>query len=64
MVRYLQNRGLHFQVRDVGRDSDAEEDLDALGYSEADLPVTLLDDNMVVGFDTNRLDAFLVHISV
>ena len=62
VVRYLENRGLHFRVRDVERDPDAQEDLDALGYS--DVPVTFLDEVAVVGFDANILDASLVHITM
>jgi glutaredoxin-like protein NrdH len=62
VIRYLENRGLHFQVRDVERDADAQEDLDALGYS--DVPVTFLDEEAVVGFNANRLDASLVHIAL
>lgn len=62
VIHYLQHRGLRFLVRDVERDADAQEDLDALGYT--DVPVVFLDDAVVVGFDTNRLDAYLVHVTV
>jgi len=46
----------------VERDPDAQEDLNALGYT--DVPVTFLDEVAVVGFDANILDASLVHIIV
>lgn len=62
VIRYLRNRGLHFDVRDVESDDDAQEDLNALGYTG--VPVTFIDDQAVTGFDTNRLDAYLVHITV
>lgn len=63
-IRYLTNRSLQFRVRDVERDADAQEDLDALGYTEDNLPVVFLDDQVVVGFDTNTLDAYLVHLTI
>jgi glutaredoxin len=62
VIRYLENRGLRFRVRDVERDADALGDLDALGYT--DVPVTFLDEEVIVGFNVNRLDASLVHITV
>lgn len=64
VLRYLEDRGLRFQVCDVERDADALEDLNALGVEEDSLPVTFLDDVSVTGFDTNRLDATLAHITV
>ncbi|MBI3946428.1 MAG: glutaredoxin family protein [Armatimonadetes bacterium] len=64
VIRYLANRSLHFRVLDVERDADAQADLNAAGYTEDDLPVTFLDDAAVVGFDANRLDAYLVHITI
>lgn len=62
VIRYLENRGLRFRVLDVERDEDAMGDLNALGYTE--LPVTFFDDTAVVGFDTNRLDAYLARITL
>ncbi|NLC55508.1 MAG: glutaredoxin family protein [Armatimonadetes bacterium] len=62
VIRYLENRGLRFLVRDVERDPDAQGDLDSLGYT--DVPVIFLDETAIVGFDTNRLDAHLAQVTI
>lgn len=44
-------------TRDVATDQDALRDLEELGYLTT--PVTVIDGQVVVGFDRKRLDALL-----
>lgn len=54
---FLAQRGVAFEVRDVAADPQALEELTSMGYLAT--PVTLVDDEAVVGFDRKRLEALL-----
>ena len=54
---YLSQKGLAFQERDIAQDSGALADLKKLGYMTT--PVILVDDIVIVGFDTDKIDAAL-----
>ena len=54
---FLSQKGIEFTERDVAHDAAALSDLEQLGVMTT--PVTLIDDEMVVGFDRQRLDTLL-----
>jgi glutaredoxin len=54
---FLTQRGIAFQVRNVAEDPAAMDDLMRLGV--ATTPVTVIDGEIVVGFDQKRLVALL-----
>jgi len=51
------SKGIPFEVRDITKDRKYLDELVALGHSAT--PVTLIDDEPVVGFDVSRLEALL-----
>ena len=57
MEEFLTKHGVAFQARNVAEDQAAKDDLMRLGV--ATTPVTVIDGEVVVGFDQNRLVALL-----
>ena len=55
--QFLSQKGIPFVERDVVRDPEALEELSRLGYMTT--PVTVIDGQIVVGFDRKRLEALL-----
>jgi glutaredoxin len=53
----LSQKGVPYTTRDVTLDEAALQELEALGYLAT--PVTMIDGQVVVGFDRQRLDALL-----
>lgn len=58
MKEFLSQRGIEFTERNVGQDESALSELEQLGVMTT--PVTLIDDEMVIGFDRERLNALLL----
>ena len=54
---FLSQQGIELTERNVAEDESALAELDQLGVLTT--PVTLIDDEMVIGFDRERLDALL-----
>jgi glutaredoxin 3 len=54
---FLSQRGVSYTTRDVAADEDAMSDLETLGYLTT--PVTVIDGEIVVGFDRTKLEALL-----
>ena len=54
---FLSQNGIPFQYRDVSQDAAALAELEKLGFMTT--PVTLIDGEVVVGFDPGRLGALL-----
>jgi len=54
---FLSHRGVAFEERDVSQDESALEELQRRGLMTT--PVTLIDDDVVVGFDQKKLAALL-----
>ncbi len=54
---FLSQKGIAYEERDVSQDEAAQGELQRLGYMTT--PVTLIDGEVVVGFDRNRLAALL-----
>ncbi len=57
MEEFLTQHGIAFQVRNVAEDPAAMDELMQLGV--ATTPVTVIDGEIVVGFDQKRLEALL-----
>lgn len=57
MEEFLTRHGIAFQTRNVAEDPAAMDDLMRLGI--ATTPVTVIDGEVVVGFDEKRLAAML-----
>lgn len=57
MEEFLSQHGIPFQVRNVAEDPAAMKELERLGV--ATTPVTVIDREIVVGFDPKRLAALL-----
>ncbi|MFB0536337.1 MAG: glutaredoxin family protein [Anaerolineae bacterium] len=57
MKEFLSQEGVSFEERDVAQDEAALSALEQLGVMTT--PVTLIDDEMVIGFDRQRLSALL-----
>ena len=57
MKEFLSQKGVSFEERDVAQDEAALSALEQLGVMTT--PVTLIDDEMVIGFDRERLNALL-----
>lgn len=57
MKEFLSQRDVPFVERDVAQDETALAELEALGVMTT--PVTLIDDEVVVGFDRERLNVLL-----
>jgi len=54
---FLAAQGIKFENRDITTDPHAFEDLQKLGYMTT--PVTVIDGEVVVGFDRNKLERLL-----
>ena len=54
---FLSQKGVDFSERDITVDGQAIAELDELGYMTT--PVTVIDGEVVVGFDPERLDELL-----
>ena len=54
---FLSQKGVAFVERDIGTDTQAMEELVNLGVMAT--PVTLIDGELVVGFDRKKLDRLL-----
>ena len=54
---YLSQKGLEFTERNVSLDEDARNDLLSLGYRST--PVTVIDDEKVVGYSPPKLEEAL-----
>jgi glutaredoxin len=54
---FLSQRAIPYTTRDVATDEGALRDLEELGYMTT--PVTLIDGQIVVGFDRKKLEALL-----
>ncbi len=57
MKEFLSQRGVPFTERDVSQDEDALAELEALGVMTT--PVTVIDGEMVIGFDRRKLEQLL-----
>ncbi len=57
MKGFLSQRQVAYTVRDVATDATAMAELERLGYMTT--PVTVIDGEVVVGFDPKKLDAAL-----
>ncbi len=57
MKEFLSQKGVTFVERDVAQDEAALSELERLGVMTT--PVTLIGDEVVVGFDRDRLNALL-----
>lgn len=54
---FLSQKGIAFEERDVSRDETALEELQNRGLMTT--PVTLVDDETVIGFDVKKLSSLL-----
>jgi len=54
---FLSQKGIEFTERDVSKDKDAVNELMKLGVMTT--PVTVIDGEMVVGFDQHKLEQLL-----
>ncbi|MFQ5812483.1 MAG: glutaredoxin family protein [Anaerolineae bacterium] len=57
MKEFLSRRGIEFTERNVAEDQTALSELEQLGVMTT--PVTVIDGEVVIGFDQARLDALL-----
>lgn len=57
MKEFLSQRNILYTERDVSRDGTAVQELEQLGYMTT--PVTVIGDEVVVGFDREKLAAAL-----
>ena len=57
MKEFLSQRGIEFTERNVAEDESALAELEKLGVFTT--PVTVIDGEVVIGFDQARLDALL-----
>ena len=57
MKEFLSQRGIEFTERNVAEDESALSELEKLGVMTT--PVTVIDDEVVIGFDQARLEALL-----
>ena len=57
MKEFLSRRGIEFVERDVAEDESALSELEKLGIFTT--PVTVIDGEVVIGFDQTRLEALL-----
>lgn len=54
---FLSQKGVPFTERDVSQDEEALTELETLGVMTT--PVTVIDDEVVIGFDRARLEVLL-----
>ena len=54
---YLSQKEVEYEERVVAKDPSTIQELQRLGFMTT--PVTVIDGNMIVGFDTTKIDAAL-----
>ena len=54
---YLSQRNVQFTEKDITKDPNALEELKKLGFMTT--PVLVIDDSVIVGFDTAKIDSAL-----
>jgi len=54
---YLSQKGIQFREKDIMQDPTALDELKKLGYMTT--PVVVIDGQVVVGFDTDKIDEAL-----
>ncbi len=54
---YLKEKGYEYEEKNVSTDSAAKKELISLGYMG--VPVIMIDDEVVVGFNRNKLEELL-----
>ena len=54
---YLSQKGVQFAEKDIAQDPAALTDLKKLGYMTT--PVIVIDGSVIIGFDTDKIDAAL-----
>jgi glutaredoxin len=54
---FLREKGVRYEERDITREESALEDLQKLGYMTT--PVLVIDGEVVIGFDRERLEKLL-----
>ena len=54
---YLSQRNVQFTEKDITNDPNALEELKKLGFMTT--PVLVIDDSVIVGFDTAKIDSAL-----
>ena len=57
---YLSRKGISFTEHNVSQEADARESLLGLGYRAT--PVTVIGDNLVVGYNTGKIDEALAAV--
>ncbi|MCR4406227.1 MAG: glutaredoxin family protein [Anaerolineae bacterium] len=57
MKEFLSQKGINFVERDVAQDETAIAELEQWGVMTT--PVTVIDDELVIGFDREKLEALL-----
>jgi len=55
---YLSQKGIIYQEFDVGKDKAAAKEMIRLSNARS-VPVVVIENEVIVGFDTNRIDAAL-----
>jgi glutaredoxin len=55
---YLLQKGIKFQERDIAQDPGALADLKEIGYMNT--PVIVIDGAVIVGFDSAKIDEYVV----
>jgi glutaredoxin len=54
---FLAQKGVSFEEKDITKDEKYVDELDEMGY--ASTPVTIIDGEVVLGFDRRRLEELL-----
>ncbi|MBP7278420.1 MAG: glutaredoxin family protein [Sedimentibacter sp.] len=54
---YIKEKGYEYEEKNVSADSEAKKELITLGYMG--VPVIMIDDEVVVGFNKSKLDEIL-----
>ena len=54
---YLQEKGYEYEEKNVSTDPEAKKELLSMGYMG--VPIIMIDDEVVVGFDKAKLDEIL-----
>jgi len=54
---YLDKKSVSYEEKNISTDMSAREELMNMGHMG--VPVTLIDGNEIVGFDTDRIDSLL-----
>lgn len=54
---YLEEKGVSYEEKNISTDSDAKKELISMGYMG--VPIIMVDDDVVEGFNKNKLDELL-----